>query len=66
MKKLQKKELVKQIIFPVMENMGLALRDYDYGVWIWEKEIDGVMEEIELFDVYGRVELQIGMSINNI
>ena len=46
--------------------MGLALRDYDYGVWIWEKEIDGVMEELELFDVYGRVELQIGMSINNI
>ena len=31
-KKIQKKELVEQIIFPIMESMGLALRNYDYGV----------------------------------
>lgn len=71
MKKVQKKirkkkELVEQIIFPIMENMGLALRNYDYGVWIWEKEIDGVMEEVELSDVYGRVALRIGMSSTDV
>lgn len=66
-KKIQKKkELVRQIIFPVMENMGLALTSHNCGVWTWEKEINGVMEKVELFDVYGRVDLRIGMSRNNV
>ncbi len=63
MKKSEKKKaLVHKIISPVMEGKGLSLRSYDKGVWIWEKEIDGVMEEVKLADEHGNMSLRIGLS----
>ena len=65
-KAAKKKALVKKIIFPVMKKMGLVLRSYDCGTWIWEKEMDGVLEEVELLDMNGRVFLRIGRDRNDV
>lgn len=66
MKKAEKKkELIKKILFPVMDKKGLSLRNYHCGVWTWEKEVDGIMEEVELSD-NGRVYLRIGMEKNDV
>ncbi len=63
MKKSEKKKaLIHKIISPVMEEKGLTLKSCDKGVWIWEKEIDGVMEEVELDDENSPMSLRIGLS----
>lgn len=62
MKVSRKKELMYQIIVPVMEEKGFLMTENRYGTWIWKKEVEGVMEEVSILDFGGSMNLYIGIS----
>lgn len=59
---IRKKDLVKQIIYPVMEEMGFVLVEAGRGSWEWEKEVEGIKEAVSIDDFDHRVSLVIGKS----
>lgn len=62
MKETRKKELMNQIIIPVMEEKDFVLTENRNGTWIWKKEVEGVMEAVSILDFDGRMDLHIGVS----
>ena len=59
--KARKKQLIEKIIGPVMTEKGLSLRTNSDGIWVWEKDMDGIMEEVCLWDMEGSLSMQIGL-----
>ena len=59
--KARKDELIQEIIGPVMAEKGLSLRSNRNGRWVWEKNMDGIMEEMNLWDREGSLAIQIGL-----
>lgn len=62
MKVTRKKELMNQIIVPVMEEKDFLMTESRNGCWVWKKEVEGVMEEVSILDFDGRMDLHIGLS----
>ncbi len=62
MKTKRKKELMNQIIVPVMEEKNFLMTENRYGSWIWKKEVEGVMEQVLILDLDGSIDLYIGIS----
>lgn len=62
MKATRKKELMNQIIVPVMEEKGFLMTENRYGSWVWEKEVEGVMEKVSILDSGPSMNLYIGLS----
>lgn len=58
----KRKQLIQKIIGPVMIEKGLSLRSNSDGIWVWEKDMDGIMEEVNLRDMDGRLSMDIGLS----
>lgn len=57
----RKKQLIQKIIGPVMIEKGLSLRSNSDGIWVWEKDMDGIMEEVNLWDMDGSLSMHIGL-----
>ncbi len=63
---MNRKELMKKIIYPVMDDKGFQLKRSTKGIWEWEKEVSGIPENVMITDVSGRVSLTIGKSRGNV
>lgn len=57
----KRKQLIQRIIGPVMIEKGLSLRSNSDGIWVWEKDMDGIMEEVNLWDMDGSLSMHIGL-----
>lgn len=58
----KRKQLIQKIIGPVMIEKGLSLRSNSDGIWVWEKDMDGIMEEVNLWDMDGSLSMHIGLG----
>lgn len=63
---IRKKDLMKRIIYPVMEEMGFTLAEEGRGCWEWEKEIEGIEESVAIYDSDHRISLMIGKTMWNV
>lgn len=66
MKETRKKELMDQIIVPIMEEKDFLLTENIKGCWTWKKEVEGVMEEVAIWDFDGRMDMHIGVSVGEL
>lgn len=57
----KRKKLIQKIIGPVMIEKNLSLRSNSDGIWVWEKDMDGIMEEVNLWDMEGSLSMNIGL-----
>ncbi|MCM1097613.1 MAG: hypothetical protein NC427_06060 [Ruminococcus flavefaciens] len=62
---VRKKELMKRIIYPVMEEMGFTLVEETRGAWEWMKEVEGVNEVVSIYDLDHRISLMIGEDVGD-
>lgn len=58
----RKKQLIQKIIGPVMIEKGLSLRSNSDGIWVWEKDMHGIMEEVNLWDMDRSLSMHIGLG----
>lgn len=62
---IRKKDLMKRIIYPVMEEMGFVLAKQDRDSWEWKKEVDGIEDIVTFYDFDHRVSFSIGKRIGD-
>lgn len=62
---IRKKDLMRRIIYPVMEEMGFVLAKQDRASWEWRKEVEGVEEAVTFYDFDHRVSFTVGKDIGD-